>query len=175
MIKHYKGILGEFNYDDEEFNIDDFDYLHYIGKGLSVDLPEGCIDTSYMFENCVLPEGFTLGNKFNTSNVYNMQGMFMDCKLPEGFTLGNNFDTSKVKDMSYMFCGCILPEGFLLGNKFDTNNVKNMRWMFSGSTIPEGFILRDHFNSYAEDTSFMFNGCKFAKGMTAESLLNGNK
>ena len=106
MIKHYEGILGIFDYDDEEFEIlstfYNTDYLHYIANELSVDLPQGCINTSYMFYNCVLPEGFNLGN-FDTSNVKYMDNMFMYCKLPEGFTLGDKFDTSNVKDMCSMF------------------------------------------------------------------------
>ena len=47
MIQHYEGELGIFDYDDEEFELLDGresdewfgKYLHYKGKGFSVDLP----------------------------------------------------------------------------------------------------------------------------------------
>lgn len=48
-----------------------------------------------MFNKCRLPEGFTLGDKFDTSNVTDMGCMFNGCKLPDGFTLGDKFDTSR--------------------------------------------------------------------------------
>lgn len=43
-----------------------------------------------MFESCVFPEGFSLGDKFDTSNVTDMAGMFAKAKLPEDFFLGEN-------------------------------------------------------------------------------------
>lgn len=45
MIRHYEGELGNFDYDDEEFEVlgehISAPYLHYKGKGLSVNLPKG--------------------------------------------------------------------------------------------------------------------------------------
>lgn len=86
MIKHYEGPLGTFDYDDEEFEVSHSitgnECLHYHGTGSSVDLPEGCINMSYMFYNCTLPEGFTLGDKFDTSKVTNTCNMFYNCTLP---------------------------------------------------------------------------------------------
>ncbi len=91
-LVHYKGKLGDFWYDPKEFEITGLynfeDHLHYCGKGKSVNLPEGCINISGMFENCELPDGFTLGENFNTSNVVNMERMFLDCVLPKGFSRG---------------------------------------------------------------------------------------
>lgn len=60
---HYKGELGEFDYDPEKFELVEgpFVYLHYKGKGLNVNLPDGCISIKCMFYKCSLPEGFTLG------------------------------------------------------------------------------------------------------------------
>ena len=90
-LVHYEGILGVFDYDPEEFEVRKIwyhEYLHYHGNGKSVDLPEGCTDTSYMFSECKLPEGFSLGEHFDTSKVVDMYGMFKNCKLPEGFSLG---------------------------------------------------------------------------------------
>ena len=169
MIKHYEGELGTFDYDDEEFEIYDGmfkPHLHYIGKGKSVDLPKGCINTSKMFTDCKLPRGFSLGN-FDTSNVINMESMFYECILPEGFTLGDKFDTSNVTYMENMFSYCKLPEGFTLGDKFDTSNVKDMRYMFVSAIVPEGFSLGDKFNtSNVKYMRNMFTNCVFPEGFT---------
>lgn len=51
-----------------------------------------------MFEGCELPEGFTLGDKFDISKVTSMEGVFSNCKLPEGFSLGEQFDISKLHE-----------------------------------------------------------------------------
>ena len=108
---HYQGELGDFWYDPNEFEIEHTknDTLHYKGNDLSVSLSEGYIDTRGVFEGCELPEGFTLGDKFSTSNVTNMRAMFYKCNLPEDFSLGHKFDTSKVTDMYRMFGECNLP------------------------------------------------------------------
>ena len=151
MIKHYEGELGTFDYDDEEFEWahDDEEryiaYLHYIGKGKSVDLPNGCINTRYMFSNCALPDGFTLGDKFDTSSVKNMVCMFCYCHMPEIFTLGDKFDTSNVEDMAGMFKDCTLPKLFTLGDKFYTSKVKHMDYMFFNCNFGEEFNFGNHF------------------------------
>lgn len=109
-LVHYEGELGIFDYDPEEFKVEKFndgtECLHYCGKGNSVDLPDGCIDTRYMFCQRRLPEGFSLGEHFDTSKVTDMYGMFSYCKLPEGFSLGKHFNTSSVTDMKFMFDNC---------------------------------------------------------------------
>lgn len=73
-----------------EFEIKKFDdgteCLHYCGNGKSVDLPDGCINTSWMFSHRKLPEGFFSGGYFDTSKVTNMEGMFSQCILPEDFS-----------------------------------------------------------------------------------------
>lgn len=136
-LVHYEGILGVFDYDPEEFEVRKIwyhEYLHYHGNGKSVDLPEGCTDTSYMFSECKLPEGFSLGENFNTGKVTYMEHMFSCCKLPKGFSLGEHFDTSKVTDMEWMFGNCRLPKGFSLGEHFNTSKVRRMKNMFQGCT-----------------------------------------
>lgn len=73
-LMHYEGELGVFDYNPEEFEviyIDGGDALHYIGYH-AVRLPEGCINTRYMFAQDYLPEGF-LGWWFDTSSVVNME------------------------------------------------------------------------------------------------------
>lgn len=87
-LMHYEGELGVFDYNPEEFEviyIDGGDALHYIGYH-AVRLPEGCINTRYMFAQDYLPEGF-LGWWFDTSSVVNMEHMFDSCHFYEGFTL----------------------------------------------------------------------------------------
>ena len=96
-LVHYEGILGVFDYDPEEFEVKQIgycEYLHYHGNGKSVNLPDGCIKTRYMFSECKLPEGFSLGESFDTSKVTDMRNMFSCCKLPKGFSLGEHFNTS---------------------------------------------------------------------------------
>lgn len=116
-VSHYEGRLGVFDYDPEEFELQEFCYeyyLHYCGKGKSVDLPKGCIDTRYMFSCCKSPVGFSLGLDFDTSRVTDMEHMFYNCKMSEGFTLEELFDTSNVTNMEGMFNRCSLPQIFLL-------------------------------------------------------------
>ena len=168
MIKHYKGVLGEFDYDDKEFevfyNFHDEEYLKYIGEGKSVDLPNGCINTRYMFSNCELPEGFTLGYNFDTYKVKNMYCMFENCILPEGFTLGNKFYTYNVINMDTMFYKCKFLEKYFLEDHFNTSNVKDMEAMFFGCTFPEEFTLGNKFDTgNVENMDMMFYNCKFHK------------
>ena len=56
-----------------------------------------------MFSGCNLPKDFTLGDKFDTSNVIYMNSMFSDCNLPEGFTLGDKFVVSDNTNVFEMF------------------------------------------------------------------------
>lgn len=149
-VSHYEGRLGVFDYDPEEFELQEFCYeyyLHYCGKGKSVDLPKGCIDTSYMFAECELPPDFTLGPDFDTSNVTNMSRMFLKCILPENFSLGKKFDTSNVTDMEAMFDLCRLPQNFSLGDKFDTSKVTTMNCMFMSCKFPKMFSLGNKFDT----------------------------
>lgn len=144
MFRHYKGVLGIFDYDDDEFaviNVLNKAELRYVGHRLSVNLPKGCVNTRYMFSGCELPAGFSLGEEFDTSDVTDMRGMFMNCKLPEGFSLGERFDTSKVEDMSYMFYLCKMPKRFSLGDKFDTDNARDTSFMFECYYLPDGINI----------------------------------
>ena len=165
---HYEGELGVFDYDPKEFEIKNYigiPYLQYCGKGKSVNLPNGCTNTRYMFCECDLKEGFSLGSNFDTSNVTSMKGMFKNCKLSEGFSLGEHFDTSNVTDMMGMFYACKLPEGFSLGEHFDTSNVTCMESMFHRCKLPDGFSLGEHFDTRnATDMNYMFGWCKLPEG-----------
>ena len=105
-------------------------------------------DMAGMFNCCKLPEGFTLGDKFDTSKVLYMDGMFDHCrKFPAGFTLGDKFDTSKVLCMDDMFRRCTFNEDFKLGNKFYTSRVFRKRRMFNNCVLPDGTQLQQDYNA----------------------------
>lgn len=170
---HESEDLGAFIYNTDMYRvanigIDGYYHLHYNPKFKgTIELPEGCINTSCMFYRCELPEGFTLVDKFNTSNVINMSLMFRKCKLPKGFTLGDKFDTGSVTDMSEMFHECELPESFSLGDKFDTSNVAYMSSMFRKCELPDGFTLGAKFNtSKVTNMDAMFMHCRLHNDFT---------
>lgn len=164
-LVHYQGELGDFWYNPEEFTVDIFrrgESLHYCGKGKAVELPKGCINTRGMFECCELPAGFTLGDKFDISNVTDMESMFSYCELPAGFTLGANFDTSNVRTMCNMFSLCTIYEGFTLGNKFNLKCAEDISWMFNESKIEKGFSLGENFIiEHYVDKDYMFHKCEY--------------
>lgn len=105
---HYSGTFGECDYDTRMFReVKDFNGITLLSYnhncGLQPYVPEGYNSCYGMFKSCRLPEGFSLGDNFDTSHVTNMYGMFMFCVLPKGFSLGKKFDTSHVTDMGNMF------------------------------------------------------------------------
>ena len=144
---HYQGELGDFWYDPNEFEIEHTknDTLHYKGNDLSVSLSEGYIDTRGVFEGCELPEGFTLGDKFDTSNVINMDSMFAECSLKGNIFVGDKFDTSNVENMNHMFMNSDAA-AVIIGDKFDTSKVTSMEGVFSNCKLPEGFSLGEQFD-----------------------------
>ena len=97
---------------------------------------------------------FDLGDKFDTSNVTNMEEMFEGVGCIAAMTslnLGNKFNTSKVTDMSSMFAatGMTAMTRIDLGDKFDTSNVTNMEGMFrqTGYYSLTSLNLGDKFNT----------------------------
>ena len=80
--------------------------------------------SSFMFKGCVLPEGFTLDDNFDTSSVTTMWFMFSKCSLPEGFTLGFNFNTLSAEFMDDMFEFCKLPRG--INNQYNAETIIEM-------------------------------------------------
>ena len=171
-LMHYEGELGVFDYNPEEFEviyIDGGDALHYIGYH-AVRLPEGCINTRYMFAQDYLPEGF-LGWWFDTSSVVNMEHMFDSCHFYEGFTLREKFDTGKVTNMAHMFDSCAFSEGFSLGDRFDTSKVIDMSYMFDYCKFPVGFSLGKKFDtSSAKNMECMFIRSELPKGFTSNKF-----
>ena len=69
MIRHYKGVLGEFDYDDTKFELKmkggistGIEYLMYkdpyIHEKEGVKIPKGCINTRFMFYGCSFTSDF---------------------------------------------------------------------------------------------------------------------
>ena len=72
-LTYYKGEIGEFDYDPNIWEIrnDGRDYLYFKNVYVEdLELPKGLNSCHRMFSACKLPENFTLGNNFNTSNSY---------------------------------------------------------------------------------------------------------
>ena len=102
-----------------------------------------------MFCGCKLPDGFSFGGHFDTSNVTSMEHMFYECKLSNGFTLGKNFDISNVRRMRGMFRDCDMPDNFYLGENFDISNVWHMEDMFIDCRYG-GASIYDYFNTESD-------------------------
>lgn len=66
-----------------------------------------------------------------------MRAMFENCTMPDDFTLGEHFDTSNVEDMSYMFNGCSVPDDFVFNDKFVINDNCDVYNMFEDSNIDD--------------------------------------
>ena len=175
---HYSGVFGECDYDTRMFKVvkdfNDITFLNYkYNCGLQPYIPEGYTSCYSMFKGCKLPKGFTLDDRFDTTNVKDMRSMFEECSLPKGFSLGDNFDTSNVTSMTSMFSRCSFPKGFTLGDKFDTSRVKFMSSMFSECVLPKGFTLGDKFNtSRVQIMQNMFQKCSLPEGFTLGEKFN---
>ena len=76
-------------------------------------------------------------NKFDTSNVVNMQSMFEGCTKLKTLDL-SSFDTSKVVDMYKMFYLNNSLKTIYASNKWSTKSLKNYGSMFSTASCIEG-------------------------------------
>ena len=101
-----------------------------------------------------------LGDKFDTSNVTNMEGMFASLELLENINLGDKFDTSNVTNMGGMFSYTSSLTSLDLRDKFDTSNVIDMPLMFNYMSsltnldLGRKFVIKDNTN-----TGNMFTHC----------------
>ena len=92
-----------------------------------------------------------------------MKRMFCWCELPKVFSLREKFDISNVRDMEYMFNGCTLSDNFTLGKHFDVSNVINMESIYAYGKIPKVFSLGELFDtSRVEHMGDMFRECKYS-------------
>ena len=109
-LVHYKGVLGEFDYDPDIWEILD-NRLRFKNRKVKslpedLELPKGCVDTSYMFFGCDALTDLSALENWDTSNVIDMSWMFKHCRNITNISSLENFDTSKVEDMSGMFYNC---------------------------------------------------------------------
>lgn len=114
-MKKYKPTTQE---ELEDILYDDSVYLGDIDTSLITDM-------SYLFLGS-LRDDFSGIEKWDTSNVVNMNSMFADCMF---FNQKLEWNTSKVTDMRFMFNNCI---NFNKPLEFDTSNVTDMDGMFDG-------------------------------------------
>lgn len=95
---------------DSRFWKEEFGFLVYRGpNNIPIDLPEGVTDCSYMFAGMQFRLGACLRN-FDTSKVQSMYGMFDGCIIPVGFTFGNRFTGESLKDLRYFLHGAQIHE-----------------------------------------------------------------
>ena len=114
----------------------------------------------YMFNFCGNLKELNLGSMFDTRNVTSMIGMFLGCSRLTSLDLGDKFDTSNVKDMSRMFYVCNGLTSLNLGNKFDTSSVTHMTYMFARCGSLTSLDLGDKFDtSSATSMNSMFREC----------------
>ena len=73
---------------------------------------------SYMFSSCGNLTSLDLGDKFDTSQVTDMQYMFYNCSSLTSLDLGDKFDTSQVTNMRNMFYSCSALQRVELCEKF---------------------------------------------------------
>ena len=131
---HYKGEIGKFDYDPNIWEISDnrlrFKNKEVVSLPENLELPEGCIDTSFMFSGCKNLTDISPLQNWDTSNIRSMKFMFSGCQnLTDIHQLGN-WDISNVIDTSEIFSYCTnLTDIYPLGN-WDTSNVKSMEFMF---------------------------------------------
>lgn len=139
---HYKGELGKFEYNTEEFElitIAGSQCLHYIGNGKDVRLPKGCKNCQYMFIGYT---GKYLDlSEFYTDDVVSMKYMFAECRNLEEIDL-SNFNTEKVKQMNLMFKSCTNLKCLDL-SMFNVNNVRDMSGLCLGCLSLQSIDISD--------------------------------
>lgn len=88
-LVHYKGKIGEFDYDPNIWEISKgycYDCLKFKNVYVEdLELPKGLISCANMFEDCILPEKFTLGEEFIITDEVETEDMFKDCQMPNSF------------------------------------------------------------------------------------------
>jgi hypothetical protein len=170
---HYKGILGEFDYNDSEFKItyatDPYtkDVIRYIGDSPNPVIPEGIRRCDRLFVNCtlievapVIPESVRYCNRMfanctNLRTVYNLPKKLFECRgMFENCTsLETSPQLGCIRDCSYMFNGCsslkIAPE--------IPNNANDCRGMFKNCVNINNAPKIPKYASYGD----IFYGTKF--------------
>ena len=93
---------------DSRYWKEEFGFLVYRGpNNIPIDLPKGVTDCSYMFAGMQFGVGATLRD-FDTSRVKSVYGMFEDCIIPPGFSFGDKFTGESLMDMRYFLTGAYI-------------------------------------------------------------------
>lgn len=96
---------------DSRYWKEEFGFLVYRGpNNIPIDLPDGVKDCSYMFAGMQFRVGATLRN-FDTSRVQSIYGMFENCIIPPGFSFGRKFTGESLRDMRYFLFGAYINSG----------------------------------------------------------------
>ena len=120
------------------------------------------INIEYIFHKCQSLDYLDLSN-FNTSNISNMEGIFYECLKLKEIKGINNFKTSNVTKMSMMFQLCKTIEYLDLSN-FNTSNVIDMSYMFSKCYKLKEIKGIDNFNfGKVVNVDEMFSDCNELK------------
>ena len=132
---HYAGILGEFDYDPDIWEIID-NRLRFKNRKVkslpeNLELPKGCVDISYMFFNCKNLVDISPLKNWDISNVKSTLRMFSNCISLTNITTLQSWNTSKVEDMSYMFSSCVNLKDISPLENWNTSNINNMSHVFS--------------------------------------------
>ena len=109
-------------------------------------LPNGCIDTSFMFIDEKFPE-CTNFDEFNMCGVVCADYMFAYCDLRNVDHFGDLFDTTSLKSAVGMFINVSFGEGFYFGSNFSLMHLENAKKMFYASNIRKGINFGSKFNT----------------------------
>lgn len=165
MIQKYAGTIGNFQYDDAMFRINEDGNLKYVGSevdGRKINVPEGLTDATGLFENVGLTHAANL-----PAGLKRMDRCYLGCSdmtdggnIPDGVESINSayshtaiqvtpFMPDSVVDGDFAFDHCVDLEK--CGNF--SKNLKSANCMFAGNTnlvdlpeeLPEGLDTMDGF------------------------------
>ena len=129
------------------------------------------INMNSMFANELNLTSLDLSD-FDTSNVTNMSNMFSGMIKLNNINL-SSFDTSKVTTMTNMFYECKLLTSLDLSS-FDTSNVINMTSMFHGCISLPSLDLSGFNTSKVTNMTSMFNSCAVLENLDLSNFNTSN-
>lgn len=142
-----------------------FSYMFYECTRLENILGLERFDTSnvtnmeYVFAYCpnLKNENFSKVEHWNTGKATTMTAMFNNCKLLKSINL-SNWNTSKVKTMEFMFQKCLVLESVNISN-WNTENVVSAYNMFVSCYRLKSIDMSDFSLPNATNLSAMFRDC----------------
>ena len=173
-LVHYKGVLGEFDYDPRIWKIVD-NHLMFKNKEVkslpkNLELPKGCVDISYMFFNCKNLADISPLKNWDISNVKSALRMFSNCISLTNITTLQSWNTSKVENISHMFSYCINLKDISSLRNWDISKVKSMSFMFSGCVNLKDISPLENWNT--SNVKSMANMFSYCVNLTDTSSLN---